>query len=243
MPTTNFGPVIDLSYLLFNDVFTLAIIGGYSTNLYANHYSDMIRNNPYVATSVDIRPTVETINTYGGIKGNIGDRFDYTAKVYFKRTENQLIYTVPLGGAFFEPSYDSLMTTVGLFAELNYDIADDIKAGASLNFNNYSTNTFERYFNASPLRLDVYGQYVWNEKLTVKTEVEVYTATPVTLQENGDIFTRSSFVQLNVQADYRIIERFSVYAAINNLLSGNFERWHNHPERPIDIRGGVSFIF
>lgn len=235
------GPKIEASFALFPE--ELSIIAGVTSGMTNNHYYDMIHTNPYLTDSVDIRPTLEKINVYGGLKGNVGQRLDYTAKVYYQRVENPLVYFVPEEGAYFEALYDSLMTVFGVFAEVNHDLTSDIRAGASLNLNRYNTSTLERNFHAPPLRLDVYGSYTWEEKLTVRARANFYSQTPVSLFENGDVLSRGTFVNVSATGDYRVTERFSVYVALENLLSGTYERWHNYPERPIDISGGLTFIF
>lgn len=235
------GPWIEASFALFPE--ELNVIAGVTSGMTYNNYYDMIYENPYLSNSVEIKPTLEKLNVYGGIKGNFGQQFDYSAKVYYKRIENPLIYFTPVDGTFFTAIYDSLMTVVGVHAEVNYDLDSDIKAGAAFNLNTYNTSTIEKNFHAPPARFDIYAAYTWNKKLIVNGELNVYSQTPVSQRENGQVFSRGTFVNVGLSADYRITDKFSVYLKTNNLLSGNYQRWHNYPERPIDFSGGLTFIF
>ncbi len=238
---TNVAPQVELGYALFGD--DLVIIVGAGGGIDYNPYSEMIVENPYLATDVSILPTIEKWSVYGGIQGNLTDVFDYSARVYYKRVEQALVYTIPFDGFFLQPSYDSLTQIFGIYAEVNYDLNSDIRAGAAATINVYDTETFERYFHATPVRVDVFGEYLWNEKLVAKAEVNIYGPTKVTIDADGELVERNPFANISLTGDYRITDQFSVYGNIRNLLSGNFERWHNYVERPIDFSVGITFVF
>lgn len=238
---TNIAPQIEVSYALFND--DLVIVVGADGGIDYNPYNEMIRQNPYLATDITILPSIENWNIYGGIQGNLTDIFDYSARVYYKRVEQALIYTIPFDGFLFDASYDSLAQIFGIYAEINYDLNSDIRAGAAATINIYDTETFEKYFHATPIRIDAYGEYLWNQKLVAKVELNAYGPTKVTVDGDGELIERDPFVNLNISGDYRITNSFSVFARVHNLFSGNFERWHNYVERPIDFSAGITFVF
>ena len=238
---SNFGPRIEVSVALL-EAFNL--FAGYTSGMKHNHYYDMIFENPYLANNVLIRPTVEKMNIYAGLQGNVGQRADFTAKAYYKRLENPLIYAIQPNGVYFDALYDSLTKVFGVYLEMNYDIAEAIKVGTALNYNNYNTSTVQKYFHASPLRLDIHGSYTTLEKkLTVSGALNVFGPTPFAVDENSEVINRSIFADVNLSADYRISKRFSVFLALNNLLGTNYQRWYNYPERPIDFMGGLTLSF
>lgn len=237
---SNFGPRIEVNVSLLEE---FNLFAGYTTGMKHNHYYDMIFENPYLANNVTIRPTVEKMNIYAGLQGNVGQRADFSAKAYYKRLENPLIYAIQPGEVFFDALYDSLTKVFGVYLEMNYDIAENIKVGTALNYNNYNTTTVEKYFHATPLRFDIHGAYTWEEKLTAKGILNVFGPTPFTTDENNEVVNRNIFVDVNLSADYRISERFSVFLALNNILGTNYQRWYNYPERPIDFQGGLTLSF
>lgn len=237
---SNFGPKIEVSVALLEE---FNIFAGYSTGMKHNHYYDMIFENPYLANNVLIRPTVEKMNIFGGLQGSIGQKADFSAKVYYKRIENPLIYAIQDNNVYFDALYDSLTKVFGVHLEMNYDIAEDIRVGTALSYNNYNTSTVVEYFHASPVRLDIYGAYTWEEKLTLNGELNLFGPTPFAVDENDEIINRDIFVGVNLSADYRISNRFSVFLALNNILSTNYQRWYNYPGRPIDFQGGLTVAF
>ena len=235
------GVVAEASYAIDPDGFT--IMAGYTSGMINNTYQDMLFENPYLARMVDIKPTIEKMNVYLGVKGNVAEQLDFSARLYYKRIENQLIFFSPEQGVYFSALYDSLMTVFGTHIEVNYDLEENIKAGAALNLNAYQTSNVDRYYHAAPVRLDLFGSYTWNEKLTADAEFFIFGPRPMSLAETGDLITQGPFVDVNLGADYRITNGFSVYVSVNNLLNSNYQRWHNYPERKIEFSGGITLSF
>jgi len=240
-----FTPVIDIKAVIIPEA--LALRAGYAGNMQHNHYYGMLRDNPYLATAVDIRPTVTRMNIHAGLEGNVGQQVDFAAQVYYKRITDQLIYRTD-DNVFFNAVYDSLTTVVGTHIELNYDTDGALAAGAALNVNVYNTANQDsltpRYFHAPPFRLDVYATYkALDDKLTARGELSLLGPTPMSVDSANEIIRRGLFPGVNVSADYRITDNFSVYAGVGNLLGIGYQRWFNYPERQFDIRGGITLAF
>ncbi|MEM6767456.1 MAG: TonB-dependent receptor [Bacteroidota bacterium] len=239
--STLLAPVAEVKFGLIPE--ELIIVAGIDGGIRNNLYYDMIMENPYLRNDIVIQATQEKLNVYGGVQGNITQQFDYSGRVYYKRVENPLIYTIPSDGAYFNVAYDSLMEVFGAHFEANYDLDNDLRIGGALTVNNYTLTNQEKYFHATPIRLDAYATYILDDQFTLQGRMNFYGSTPVTVDSSGDILRRNAFVNVGFSADYRIVERFSIYLRLNNLLGTEFQRWFNYPERPIDFSGGITFIF
>ncbi|MEM7367118.1 MAG: TonB-dependent receptor [Bacteroidota bacterium] len=241
---SNLGPMVEVGYEAVPD--QLKLIVGLSSGMTNNSYYDMIYENRYLNRSVDIRPTTETINAYFAAEGNISQYLDYSAKVFYKRNQNQLMY-VNNDSITFTALYDSLMTTTGAHVEINYDLEDGLQLGGALNLNVYNTSNQNgltpKYFHAAPIRLDLYGAYVIQERVKTRAELFVFGPTPMKNLESGAIESRNAYLDLNLHADVRITDAISVFLSVNNLLNSNYQRWYNYPERKIDIMGGITASF
>lgn len=57
------------------------------------------------------------------------------------------------------------------------------------------------------------------------------------------IHNMKTSVDLNVNADYKITQRFSVFARLNNLGFQKYQRWLGYPVQNFNFMGGVSYTF
>ncbi len=238
---TNFGGLIELTAAIQPETFSF--LAGYQTGMTNNTYYDLMMENPYLQREVTIRPTIEKLHVYVGGKGNVGGTVDYSARIYYKRMENQLMFFSSADGFYFDLVYDSLMTVSGTQVEVNFSPEKFIDLGATFTFNIYNTSEQEKYWNAAPLRLDVYGVYRWEEKLTARAELLLFGPRTMSIDAGGNLIKQGLFPSINLQADYRITDQFSVFLQTNNILGFNYQRWHNYPERRIDFLGGISLAF
>ncbi len=237
---SNLGPIAELSYSLAEG-FTL--MAGVSSGMKYNHYFDMIYTNRYLSRDVEIRPTIEKFQVYGGIKGKVANSIDYSAKVYFKRLENALVFTVPFDQAYFQASYDSLVEVLGITGEIKYQLDEAISLGGNLTYENFTMSQLAKYFHVAPFRADAFVRYNWKDKLLAQASLGFFSNTPMGLDENGNEFTRDALPLLNLHAEYKVLERFYVHLAVDNILDFSYQRWLFYPERNFDIKGGVSIIF
>lgn len=239
---SNFGGIVELSAGIIPDQF--AFLAGYRTGMKNNTYYDLLHENQYLQQSaVYISPTIEKLHVYLGGKGNIGGTVDYSARVFYKRMENQLMFFTEEFGSEFDLIYDSLMTVTGTQIEVNFSPEDFLDVGGTFNLNIYNTNEQVKYFHATPVRLDLYGIYRWDEKLTARADLNVFGPRTMSIDSNDELIKQGAFVGLNLSGDYRVTEGFSVFLNVNNLLANKYQRWHNYPERRIDFMGGVRIAF
>ncbi|MEM8887703.1 MAG: hypothetical protein AAGD28_06920 [Bacteroidota bacterium] len=232
------GIVAEVSYEIVPDGF--AIQAGYLSGMTNHTYYDLIYQNPYMQRLINLRPSVERLNVYGGIKGNIAREIDFSGRIYYRRITDQPVFVNTAQGSTFDVVYDSLLTVFGFHAEVNYDLEENFKAGAAVTVNNYTTNTLPKYYNAAPLRLDVFAKYLYEDQLSVSANLTTYGSRPMALSDTGEILRDGLFVDISFGADYRINENFSVFLNLYNLLNSNYQRWHNYPERQLDFRGGIT---
>lgn len=241
---SNLGPRINIDYTV--SPYTLVLQAGYMAGMEQNLYYDLIQENRYLGNNITIRPSIETMHIYAGAKGNAGQAIDFAVRGFYKRIENQLIYR-SFDGVYFQPVYDSLMTQAGVHAEANYDLNDMLKFGVAANISVFNTSNQDsltaRFFNASPIRFDIFASYKWEEKLTARADLYVYGPAPLDEDGEGNIIQRNPFLDVRLYADYQITDAFSVYAGVENLLSAQYQRWLNYPERPISIQAGLTLAF
>jgi len=240
-PFSFFSPVGEVSYRLFPNELTIYV--GYTPGMIYNHYYNMMGINRFMDVEVDIVPSIERVHVFGGVKGRVANRIDYSAKAFFRRVENALVYTVPPEGAYFVTSYDSLTEIAGITGEVIYHMTESIQIGGNVTFQNFNMSQLRRYFHETPLRTDAYIRYNWRDILTTQATLALYNQTPLAVSDADAIINRSSLALLNLTADFKIVDRVHAHLGIYNLFNADYVRWLNYEERPLDILGGFSIIF
>ncbi|MDX1908620.1 MAG: TonB-dependent receptor [Bacteroidia bacterium] len=240
----NLGPDINLDFAVVPEVLTA--FGGYTAGVSKNPYQDLIFENRYLGPSANIRATVETMHLYAGIKGVLDNKLDYSARVFYRRVLDQLVY-ITEDDVYFRPVYDSLTTHAGLHGEVGYQVTDALQAGGAITYTALNTTNADgltpKLFNVSPLRIEGFAAYRWEDKLTARAGLLLYGPAPMKVDENDEIITRNIFPSVIVNADYRITDNFSVFVRVNNLLNINYQRWYNYPERNLDFLAGILLAF
>ncbi|MEO0899497.1 MAG: hypothetical protein AAFY71_24015, partial [Bacteroidota bacterium] len=180
MGVSNLAPDVQFAYQLIPG--SLTVLAGVTGGMTNNTYYDMIYQNPYLSTEVDIKPTRERLHFFAGIKGNLNQSIDFSAQAYHKRIENQLMYR-SFDSVFFTALYDSFTTISGIHAELNHDVSKNLLAGAAMTLNVFTTSgdsLTDRFYHGVPLRLDAFAVYkTLEDKLSIRADINFYAPTPV----------------------------------------------------------------
>ena len=100
--------------------------------------------------------------------------------------------------------------------------------------------------------------YTYNKKLSFNAAVviqddvkaKVYTANPVNPQAYvipntaiESIVTVKGYVDLGLGAEYRINNKFSVFAKANNILNTNYSKYLFYQANGFNIFGGLTYSF
>ena len=96
-------------------------------------------------------------------------------------------------------------------------------------------------------------KFTFNAKVYIQDDVEakVYVANPLVAglypsipdPSKETITTVKGFVDLGVGGDYKINNKFSVFAKVNNLLNTKYNKFLYYQNNGINIFGGLSYSF
>lgn len=234
-------PLVDIRYALRPDGLTL--FAGFTGGIQTPRLYEYRQQNRFVSDSVKLRPVLERINAFGGVRGNLGEKIDYLAKVSYRQLYNALIYTYSPQSADFSAFYDSLTKILGIHIEANYSVSSVWHAGIRADINRFQTTSAQSYFQVSPLRMDVYASYAPIKALKLRMETYFLGKTPMSVAANGSVIYRKWISGVNLSADYQFARRFSAFAMAQNLLNQRYAWWFSYQERPLDYRLGITFHF
>ncbi len=235
-------PSIEAEYYLPS--ISTSFYGGYKGGIVNNTYRDMLENCRYLNPYAQILPTVEKMNIFLGGKTLLMSRYDIRVKAFYRTLENPLLFTGSINNGWIQAQYDSLTKNIGFELETNYSIRQDIQIGGSFSWNQFNTASAKAFYGVPPIQLRLFSRLQFlNNRLNIKPVFYLYGKTPLGQDGNGAVVYRGIMPDFNLNAEYRITERFSAWVQFNNMFGANQYPFMGYPERKFDFMGGIGFIF
>ncbi|RDC55420.1 hypothetical protein DU508_17775 [Pedobacter chinensis] len=251
-------PAVTADFTLIPDY--LQVFGEIKGDVNRNSLKSFTDENPWLNNNILVKNTVEKLSISAGIKGTGGPGFGYKARVYIKQFDDMPLFINNFDDFNkFDVIYDFGKTKLtGLEGEISVQVSDALKWTGKLNVDDWKPAS-ETYTWFKPgLKVSSNFLYTYNKKLSfnagiviqddVKAKVNV--AQPVNPLEYvipnpniESIVTVKGFVDLSVGADYRINNKFSVFAKANNILNSNYSRYLYYQVNGFNIFGGLTYSF
>ncbi len=226
--------------------------GEFSGDVMRNTYYSFVSENPFLGPSERLLNTIQNYKIAGGIEGQFQESFHYKAGIDLSRY-NQLHFFVNSvdDPSRFEIVYDDKSTVFNINAELGFSISEFYTLGSRLDLYQYDLNFQQEAWHRPTWEFRVNNQVKPVEQLLIQANLNFMGG----LKARGDISIAGIFppefevvklktiADLQLKADFKITERFSIFAEGNNLLNGRNVRWLNYPVRGVQLIGGASFKF
>lgn len=251
-------PAVTADFTLIPDY--LQVFGEVKGDVSRNSLKNFTDENPWLNNNINIKNTVEKLSISAGIKGTGGPGFGYKARFYIKQIDDMPLFVNNFTDFNkFDVIYDFGKTKVtGLEGEISVQVSDALKWTGKLNVDDYKPAA-ETYSWFKPgLKVSSNFAYTYNKKLSFSAAVviqddvkaKIYTANPVPAGQYivpnpaiESIVNVKGYVDLGLGAEYRINNKFSVFAKANNLLNKNYSRYLYYQVNGINVFGGVSYSF
>ena len=264
-------PDIEAKYSLFDGI--LIPYAGLGGELHKNRYRTISSENPFVQNFlVDdlvnddvLRNTNEKINIYGGIRGNISSNISFNTSIS-RASFDDFIYfandSLISNGNRFRTEYGELKRTT-ITGELTYNAGDKIKFFGRGDFFIYDDRDVEESWNQPNNKIAISASYNIEKKLIAELEVAALgrrrakSLIEIENLTNGDdggelitegnntyyAYTLDSFIDVTLKGEYRYTKRLSVFAQINNMIAGKYQRFNAYPVQRLNIMGGATYSF
>ena len=254
-----FYPNVRASYKIVDEV--VIAYGGVTGDVIQNSYHDFALENQFVSPTLFIAPTNQKYNVYAGVKGKVTSTMSYTLTGRYISDNNKALFVnntavtntqgaqaYQLGNSF-GITYDNIKTfTIG--GTLNVDINRNFTLALKADYFNYNTEVQEAACNLPELQGSVFLDY--------QIDTHWYTgANLFFMGERQDIFsiqdptaangiaqvTLASYFDANAHVGYRINDKVSVFAKVNNITNNGYQRWQNFPVQTLQFLAGATFKF
>ena len=216
-----------------------------------NWYYLFDRHNRWdiLANSIKYCQDNKGLELYGGFSANIANYVHLTGRVAYQNFRNLYFYTnSPTDASKFDLVYDDGITNVlNFYAEAVFNYSDELRLGLKTDYNKYSTASLEKAFHRPELKSTIFATYNFYDKILFNSELyyigSSYGGVRYLPAGGKELTETDTIVDLNLKADYKFSNRFTVFLMGNNLLAKKYERFVNYPVKSLNLIGGVTYSF
>ncbi|MHA6247778.1 TonB-dependent receptor [Pontibacter sp. CAU 1760] len=208
----------------------------------------LTQENPWLAPNARVADINKGLEVYGGMQANIANYVQLNARVAYQNYRNLYFYNNSISDpAKFDLVYDDGVTNVlNFYTEASFNYSDEIRLGVKADYNRYNTASLEQPFHRPELMASVYGTYNFYDKILFNSELYYIVSSfgRITQQDGTTVLRETdNIVDLNIKADYRFTNNFTVFLMANNLFGQKYERFVNYPGKSLNLIGGVTYSF
>ncbi len=251
-------PRVNVSYRLVDEL--LIVYGGADGGVNQNSYFSFKEENPFVSPTLNIMPSNNLYDAFGGLKGKLSNSVGYNIRGSYGKTENKALFQInPLNdvaptedyqyGNSFQVVYDDI-NTLSIFGELKVEVSDKFSLGINGEYFSYDTTNQAQPWNLPELKATVFSNFDITEQLyggvslfyvgERKDQVVVFSSL---IDPFPTEVTLDGYIDANVHLGYKVNDRLSVFAKGSNLLSDDYQKWYNYPVLGIQGLLGATYKF
>lgn len=240
---------------------------GVDGGLKMNSYSNLLEQNPYLASDQWLKPTETKYHGYFGLRGDIDQniKYDFSAgfskvnDIMFFKANNLFDNSSTNKNAYnfantFSAIYDN-GTVSEVKGSVQYFPLANLVLDGELNFAKYKLDNQENIYNKPLIKASLGAKYAMLDKklnlgakvffasdMTTNSYSVVTTFPSFSMQENTNDKV-GGFADLNLSAEYKVHKNFSIFAHGNNLLNTKYQTFKGYKVLGAQVLGGVKISF
>lgn len=232
-----------------NAVPEFGFYGGLKGGIQPNRYQSFVPENPYLNRDLDLQTTINKMEVYAGMRGDLSDSFKFNASAHYQNLKNIPFYIKDSGSheVYGSPNSFKVVYDNGnrnsVLGEINYVGVDKLNLGLNMLFQTYILDKLKESWEKPMIKASVNADYKFlNDKLILDAAM-FYVGSRKGLVGGTKVKDVDAYVDLNAGATYLITERWSVFAKFNNLLDNNYQRFTDYQVQGVQLMGGLMFKF
>jgi hypothetical protein len=247
-PGIRLFPVIKSTYQIGENLSVNASITG---DVKRNTYRSFVQENPFLGPSEQLLNTVTKLSFSAGVEGIVSDKVVYRAGVDLRRQSNLHFFVNSYADtARFELVYDQEATVFQINSSVELSLTEKYTLTTQFDFFHYNLSNQQVVWHRPTWILQLTNRYSPIKKLSLQANLQVMGGLQArgfgvieTKPVQAEVVKLPALVDLQVNLDYAISSRLSVFVSGSNLLNRSNTRWMNYPVRGIQGVGGLSFKF
>ena len=244
--------------------FYAGIDGGVQLNSYAN----LLQQNPFLVSDLVLKPTETKYHFYFGLKGDIDQDLKYDVNAGFSQLKNAQFfkannlfdfnYTLNRSAYNFANNFSAIYddgTLSEVKGSVQYFPMQNLVLDAELHFMKFNLKNLSEVYYKPVLQSTFGAKYsLLDRKLNLgfkgifvaertTNSYNVVTTFPYFSMQDNVKESLPSYLDLNLNADYKINKNFTVFVMGNNLLNKKYEHYLGYKVLGAQVLGGIRIAF
>ncbi len=243
--TMSLYPKIKLNLAAIPDVlyFNLNLTGGN----YYNSMKSLTDKNPYILSSLNSEFTNQQVQVNFGIGSSISKSVNFDIQLYYDKFENAALFVNDTNITYyngFNVIYDDY-DRVKLQVDIAYQKHERLKFLLRGNYYVYNMKEQQHPWHKPSFDAHLSANYNIKDKIILKAEVVTYGSSyALVYTDNASEAVKiDAWADLNIGIEYRYRKKLGIFANLNNLTAGRYQRWYNYPSYKFNFMAGVNYIF
>lgn len=248
----NVSPVLDFNFNIVPKYFMAYVKG--EGGIKQNTYASLIKDNPYMANDIDLKPTRIPVDVDAGIIGHPTKELSLNFGVGYQWILDQLFYVnefvedgsnavnVEKYTNRFQAEYDD-NHCIAFHGEVNYDTYDKWSATLRADYYSYNLAKLSEAWNLPEFKIQALGRYRVTEKLSTNLRFLFLPERAVKVSSNNDVDYLPVVYDLTLGANYQYLDNLSFYIDVNNALASKYYQYNGYASQRFNAVAGAVFRF
>lgn len=230
----------------------MTLFAGLDGNLNMNNYNNIIAENPFVYSGLDVKSSNQKYRLFGGVKGSLSSNSSFKLSAEYSSVDDQYFfvkrtagsisayYTGPTYSNKFDVVYDDI-SLLRLGAEVTIGWTDKLQLNSAVWYNKYTLDQQEEAWHKPEFEMNVNATYAFTDELEFQAGVSMLGERAVSM--GPQVKYLDAVYDLNIGANYRLNKHFTAFGKVNNLFADKYYQWDGYPSQRLNFLLGVKVVF
>jgi len=232
----------------------LSLFFGLDGDLNMNRSKDITSENPFVFSGLDVMPSNQKYRLFGGIRGSLSSTSSFNLSAEYSAIDNQYFFVNAQNISFstFEATpvtaysnkfgvvYDDI-SLLRLSADLNLAWNEKLSLSSKVVYNSYAMDILDEAWHKPNFEVNANASYKFTNELTFQAGVNMIGERKT--WADNEKKTLDAVYDLNIGANYRFSEHFTVFGRVNNLFADKYYQWEGYPSQRLNFLLGAKVSF
>ncbi|MGZ3881892.1 MAG: hypothetical protein ACXVBF_11165, partial [Flavisolibacter sp.] len=184
--------------------------------------------NPWIFAPATVNNT-KVEERYLGLKGSVGDHFNYSAKASLNIMDNQpLFVNDTASGKSFRTLNESELKMYSIGGEMGYTVGEKFSLISNLSLNGFHLKDNAKAWGLLPLEWKTTMRAEILKDLYLNTGLYIFDG-PWSLTKQGKTNNLPMASDLSAGLEFKIYKNIKLWMQFNNIFNKEYERWNQYP--------------